>query len=248
MVAIACRDVVFHNIQAVVFDKDGTLANSEAFLMSLGQWRSRLIDAQVPGLQEPLLAAFGYKNQRLNPAGLLALGTRFENEIAAAGYVAAVQPDWLRALTLVRSAFEEADQQIPAKVDQTPLVAGGLNLIQRLTAVGVKLGLLSSDLTCNVEDFVQRYQLGSYIQVQMGADASHGRVKPHPDLLREVCDRLAVTPEVTLVIGDSQADIDLAHHAGAAGCIGVTWGWMMVPNLADAEVVISHVEQIQVID
>jgi phosphoglycolate phosphatase-like HAD superfamily hydrolase len=74
VVSIRCKGVTFQNIEAVLFDKDGTLANSEAFLRSLAQKRSRMIDAQFPGVQEPLLMAFGVDGERLDPAGLMAVG------------------------------------------------------------------------------------------------------------------------------------------------------------------------------
>ncbi|HEY9844839.1 MAG TPA: hypothetical protein V6D03_01440, partial [Candidatus Caenarcaniphilales bacterium] len=72
MATFQCGPKVFQNIQAVLFDKDGTLADAESFLKSLGHKRSRLVDAQVPGVQEPLLMAFGLEGAQLNPAGLLA--------------------------------------------------------------------------------------------------------------------------------------------------------------------------------
>ncbi len=220
MVSIRCQGVTFQNIQAVLFDKDGTLANSEAFLRSLAQKRSRLIDAQFPGVQEPLLMAFGVEGDRLNPAGLMAIGTRQENEIAAAAYVTETGRDWIESLETVRSAFIEADQYMKRKADHTPLLPGVLPLLQALTTAGLRLGILSSDSTNNVKDFVEKYQLEAYFQLQIGAG---NLSKPDPLLLQQACNALKVSPSQTLVIGDSQADIQLAR-AGAAGCIGVKGG------------------------
>jgi len=66
-----------------VFDKDGTLEDSEAYLRSLGQ---SVRDSLMPKFQElePLLMAFGIQGDTLNPTGLLAVGSRRETEIAAA--------------------------------------------------------------------------------------------------------------------------------------------------------------------
>ncbi len=36
---------------------------------------------------------------------------------------------------------------------------------------GLKVGILSSDTTVNVEDFVQKYQLATYVELLMGTDA-----------------------------------------------------------------------------
>ena len=50
MVAINCRGVIFQDIQAIIFDKDGTLEDSQEFLRNLGQKLTRIIDAKIPGI------------------------------------------------------------------------------------------------------------------------------------------------------------------------------------------------------
>jgi phosphoglycolate phosphatase len=230
---IRCQGVTFPNIQAVLFDKDGTLANSEAFLRGLAQKRSRLIDAQVPGVQEPLLMAFGVEGDRLSPAGLMAIGTRQENEIAAAAYVAETGRDWIPSLQLVQSAFVEADQYMKRKADHTPLITGALELLQSLSKAGLRLGILSSDSTDHVQDFVEKNQLASYLALQMGTDGALS--KPDPLMLQQACEAIGISAAQTLIIGDSQADTQLARTGGAAGCIGMTGGWSNPPQLqADA--------------
>ena len=59
MLNIRCRGLEFREVQAVIFDKDGTLENSKNFLYQLAQKRARLIDSQIPGVGEPLLMAYG---------------------------------------------------------------------------------------------------------------------------------------------------------------------------------------------
>jgi len=244
LVTIRCGDITFQNIQAVLFDKDGTLANVETFLRSLGQRRSRLIDAQVPGVQEPLLLAFGIESHYLNPKGLLAVGTRWQTEIAAAAYVAETGRGWIEALDLVHQAFIEADKGMH-KAEQTPLFEGAFDLIQTLVAAKVRLGILSSDTSDNVKNFASKYQLDSSIQLLLGTDGQIA--KTDPALMQQACALLKVDPHNTLLIGDSQADIQLAHQAGAAGCIAVTWGWSSHLHLTGADAVINRFNQIQVI-
>jgi phosphoglycolate phosphatase len=244
MATICCNGVTFPDIQAVIFDKDGTLADSASFLRNLGLRRSRLIDARVPGVQEPLLMAFGLDNQQINPAGLMAIGTRRENEIAAAAYVAETGRDWLDALAIVQSAFAEADQVMKRKADHTPLFEGAIDLIQRLSAAHLKLGILSSDTTQNVSDFVDCYQLTSYFQLALGTDGSI--TKPSPVLLEQACAALDVPPANTLMIGDSQADIQLAHAAKVAGCIAVASSGTSKGLLLPATAIADTLSQIQV--
>ena len=246
MVAIQCGVVLFQTVQAVLFDKDGTLADSQDFLRNLGQKRARLIDARIPGVQDPLLMAFGLEGDRLNPAGLLAVGTRQDNEIAAAAYVAETGRDWLEARSIAGSAFTEADTVFQRKADHTPLLADGLKLLQMLSRAGLKLGILSSDSTENVHDFVERYQLQPYVQVAIGVEAGQPS-KPDPRVLQQACRALEVEPGFVLVIGDSAADIEVAQAAGTIGCIAVTWGGAHAAQLGRAAAVVSRVEQIQVL-
>ena len=220
---IRCVDKVFTSIEAVIFDKDGTLADVAVYLKSLGQKRSRLVDARIPGVQDPLLLAFGLETDQLNPAGLLAVGSRRENEIAAAAYVAETGRDWLEALETVEAAFVEAEDYLKRKADHTPPFAGTVEMLERLARAGLKVGLLSADTPNHVSDFIQCHGLTAYIQAHLGVDGEP--TKPDPVLFQQICADLKVAPHQTLMVGDSLMDIKMARAANAAGCIGVTWGW-----------------------
>lgn len=245
MVTIRCRDVTFVNIQAVIFDKDGTLEDSQVFLRELGQKRSRLIDAQIPGIGEPLLMAFGISGNRLDPTGLMAVGSRRECEIAAAAYVAETGRGWLESLAIAKSAFTESDKYLQETANTSPLFAGSLEVLKFLSQAGLKLGILSAAKTARVEAFVKRHQLEPYIQLQQGVD--EGPSKPDPVLFLQACQTLGVEPISTLMVGDSAGDIEMAQRAGAAGCIGICWGTPSAAHLAAADVVIAQLDEIQVI-
>ncbi len=243
MATIQCKNITFANIQAVVFDKDGTLEDSQEYLRSLGQKRSRLIDAQIPGIGEPLLMAFGINSNTLDPTGLLAVGSRSETEIAAAAYIAETGRGWLESLAIARRTFEEADQYIGTA--PSPLFVGSLEVLKYLSEAGLKLGILSAASTERVRAFVDRHQLGNYIQLQMGVD--RGPTKPDPALFLQACEKLGVEPSATLMVGDSLGDIEMARKAGAAGCIGICWGKAPAAHLQTADVAIAGLDQIQIV-
>lgn len=246
MVTIRCRDATFPNIQAVIFDKDGTLEDSQMFLRELGQKRSRLIDAQIPGIGEPLLMAFGINGEKLDPTGLMAVGSRRETEIAAAAYIAETGRGWLESLAIAHSAFAEADRYLKDAANTTPLFVGSLEVLKFLSEAGLKLGILSAAATARVEAFVKRHQLDPYIQLQQGVD--EGPSKPDPTLFLQACQTLGIEPAATLMVGDSTGDIEMARRAGAAGCIGICWGSPQAAHLEAADVTISQLDEIQVVD
>ncbi|MGG6267307.1 HAD family hydrolase [Leptolyngbya sp. AN03gr2] len=229
MKTIICNGVEFENIEAVIFDKDGTLANSHQYLWHLGAKRAELIDEIVPGLKSKVLAAFGCHD----PAGLMAVGTREENINAIASLI-----EDKNATSIVQSIFEDADRQLPRKATLTPLYPGIVELLQSLKSL--KLGILSSDIEPNIRDFVEEYQLSNYFHAIIGAQS--GISKPNPKLLFLICEKLNVEPKKALVIGDTIADTKLTPRS-----IGVTWGGSTIAQLVGAGAIAHHPSEIHLI-
>ena len=242
MITIKCQNTAFSRIEAILFDKNGTLEDSEAYLRTLGQKAARMIDAQIPGIGEPLLMAFGINGDFLDPAGLMSVASRRETEIAAAAYIAETGRGWFESLKIASQALQEADQYV-AKTP-SPLFMGSLEVLKSLSVAGLKLGILSAATTQEVQTFVRTHQLSNYLQLEKGVDL--GPSKPDPILFLEACQALGVAPGATLMIGDSVGDMQMARDAKAAGCIGITWIGR-ADNVKGADVVINQLDQIQVI-
>ena len=241
MISIDCLSHKFTDIQAIIFDKDGTLEDSGNYLRNLAQKRSRLIDAQIPGVGEPLLMAFGVQDNVLDPAGLQAVGSRHENEIAAAAYIAETGRSWSAALEIVRGAFTEVDRVM----ESTPnaMFPGCQAAIASLASAGLKLGIVSAATTSQVVKFAHYHKLQPYFQVLLGSDLQFA--KPDPRLFQFACQELGVNPARTLMVGDSTWDMIMGSQAGAAGCIGITWGRLMQP-IDMADLAIEDLTQLQI--
>ncbi|MGL5083616.1 MAG: HAD family hydrolase [Microcoleaceae cyanobacterium] len=244
MATLRVDQVLFKNIQAIVFDKDGTLEDSQAILKDLGQARSRLIDHQIPGLRQRLLPTFGIIEDWLNPAGLMAVGSRRENEIAAAACIAETGQSWSESLKIARQAFEKADQVLQTS-SPAPLFRECLGVLELLSTSGLKLGILSAASSKSVYSFVKRYHLEQYFQLKMGVDEGPG--KPDPKLFLQACQALDVNPLSAVMIGDAMVDMEMARGAKAAGCIGIDRQGQIPQLLQSADVVIQNLDQIQVI-
>lgn len=233
---IACEDLKFEQISAVIFDKDGTLENSGAYWRLVGSERARLIDAQIPGVGEPLMMAFGIVDDILDPQGLMAVGSYNENEIAAAAYIAETGKSWCESRKIAQAAFSEVAES--KYLIKTPKLATLYNdvreTLQSLSNKGLKIGILSADSTSSVENFVSNHQLHSYIQLCLGANKEI--TKPNPQLFKQACEALKVTPEQTLMIGDASVDMMMAKDAKAAGAIGICRHQNLRIDLADIQI------------
>jgi phosphoglycolate phosphatase len=241
MISIDCLSHKFTDIQAIIFDKDGTLEDSGDYLRNLAQKRARLIDAQIPGVGEPLLMAFGVTDRGLDPAGLQAVGSRYENEIAAAAYIAETGRGWSAALEIVKGAFEEVDRVM----ESTPaaMFPGCTESLSTLSGAGIKLGIVSAATTSQVVKFANYHQLQPHFQVLLGSDLQFA--KPDPRLFQFACQELGVKPAHTLMVGDSTWDMSMAKQGGAAGCIGISWG-RFNQSIPMSDVTIEHLSALKI--
>jgi phosphoglycolate phosphatase len=233
---ITCEDVRFEHISAIIFDKDGTLENSGTYWRIVGSERARLIDAQIPGVGEPLLMAFGIIDDTLDPQGLMAVGSCDENEIAAAAYIAETGKSWYESRQIAKSAFTEvAESKYLTKTPKlAPLYQDVRETLQSLSNKGLKIGILSADSTEEVENFVSNHQLENYIQLCLGANQE--MTKPDPQLFRQACEGLSVTSEQTLMVGDASVDMMMAKVAEGAGTIGICRHPNLQLELADIQI------------
>jgi phosphoglycolate phosphatase len=248
VVTIRCLDRKFSNIKAIIFDKDGTLEDSSYYLRELGIKRARFVDAQVPGVGEPLLMAFGIQDGILDPEGLMAVGSRRENEIAAATYIAETGKSWYEAGAIAQDAFHRADQVLrsdPQSPIAAPIFKEAIATLQALSQAGLKLAILSAARTDSIRAFVERHHLQSYFQVLLGSDGELG--KPDPQFFLTACDHLGVAPEQALMVGDAQGDITMAKTAGAAAAIGISWNGKFPKALEQADLKITRLNSLQIV-
>lgn len=243
MLTIRCGNREFSGIQGIIFDKDGTLEDSRAFWYDRAIARVQALESHIPGLEPLLTKTFGIEANSLNPTGLMAVGNRRENHIAAAGCIASTGQDWLTAMAIAKAAFQAADEKVPARLN--PLYPQCLEVIRYLHTAGLKLAILSSDTTARVEQFVKENGLLSYVTVSHGCD--RGLSKPDPLLFQETCQALGTAVDKTLMVGDTKADMEMAKQAKSAGAIAIAWQQENHQDLKLADVVIRELSAIMVI-
>lgn len=243
--SLYCQNHCLADIEAVVFDKDGTLADSSRFLEKLARIRVQFcleavqlhLGSVSAGLDELLLSSFGVGSTGLNPDGLMAVGTRQANQQAAVTILAQAGYSADRVTSLVAAAFAEAAALLQPKVTYTPPFEGTQALLSRLAESSLRVGVLSSDSSAHVEEFLTHYGFAPWVDDWQGTDTDDP-AKPDPTLLYQLCNRLKVRVAKTVVIGDSWADLYLAKNAGAAAFVSVSEGWGR-PPVAGASLVLT---------
>jgi beta-phosphoglucomutase-like phosphatase (HAD superfamily) len=179
-------------IRAVLFDIDGTLldsndAHAHAWLDSLrGHGRS------VP---------FGHVRSRIGMGG-----DKLLMEVAG---IDAESVEG-RSIDERRSAILKA-YYLP---DLGPC-PGARMLVERLRSRGLALAAVSSAKREDLQDLVREAGVADLIETLISADDA-AESKPDPDLVEVALDRLAVTADEAIMIGDSPYDVEAGRRAGVA--------------------------------
>ncbi len=246
MIRLICKNKIFSGIEAIFFDKDGTIEDSRIYLHQLVNERIRLLSVHKFGIEDYLPKTFGFKAGKIDPKGLMAVGSRKDNELAAAALIASSGCGWYQAREIAYQAFEQADKNITPTKESSPMFPRTLPLLQELIKAKCQLGIISADSYFGIDRFVEQEQIKDYFQVLIGSD----RVlqKPDPKLYLKACQSLDVEPQKTLMVGDSVGDIIMAQQAGAVGTIGICWDNPDTDHLSSADVTNTHLEDIKILD
>jgi putative hydrolase of the HAD superfamily len=93
-----------------------------------------------------------------------------------------------------------------------------LPALEALHAGGLRLGLISNTHR-SLESFQRHFELDGLISVAVSS-SEHGFNKPHPSIFRTALRLMAVTPEESIMVGDSHAhDIEGARAVGMRGVL-----------------------------
>ena len=106
--------------------------------------------------------------------------------------------------------------------DRTRPYDGILEMLDRLSAVGVKHAIVSNKIDFAVKALSRAY-FGERMCAAIGDDPSRAR-KPAPDSVFAAMREMGVTAQETVYVGDSDVDVLTARNAGVP-CVAVLWGF-----------------------
>lgn len=213
----------------IIFDFDGTIGDSQSLIVKTLQDTMRARKLEVKS-DEACAKTIGL---RLDEAFVSLFGMSAEEGMECAA--------------TYREIF--LDNKKTMIVQPFPHVIETLRALHRQ---GYVLGMASSRNHCSLDGYVHQMQLENiFSSIVAGDDVEH--VKPAPDMVFKALGEMLgmknpgasaegenikdVLAE-TLVVGDMNFDVDMAHHAGCKAC-AVTYGNGTREQLASAEFIID---------
>lgn len=239
------------DIQAVLFDKDGTMSRSEPHLLALASTRIRhclgLVDPQARAeLGQLLSRAYGVKPQDacLDPAGITAVAARDHNLLSTAVALTLIGHGWPESLALAEETFRRADRDTPAVASTAQITEGLSDLLADLRRIGVLCAVISNDGHDGIHNFLTHHSLSEHIAAIWSAD--HQPRKPDPQAVHQLCDDLGIPPSRCALIGDANSDLHMARSAGVALVMGYKGGWRQPVPLEQTYPHLDHWRELSV--
>ena len=185
--------------QAVLFDLDGTLADT------------------LPDLADALAAAAGVgavDEARLRP--LVSGGTR--------QMIASVLPPDADREQLDRARHRFLAGYRERVAVRTRLFPGIEPVLRTLEGLGVRWGIVTNKHAWLTGPLLESLDLDRRAACVVSGDTA-AHPKPHPAPLLLACERLSIPPNATVYVGDSRSDITSGRAAGVT-TVSAGWGYL----------------------
>ena len=216
-------------VRALVFDIDGTLADTDDHLVQQlaqgldaipglsGRRAEKLARRLVMAAETPVNSAYGL----LDAVGLDDEFSRLKGVLADARG---------RLDEIRRQRAASGVSRNPEAADDVPhdMVPGVQDMLHAL-AIRFPMSTVSTGHASRVEAFLEHYGVRGCFRAVVTAQTTP-RMKPHPDPILYAAEAMTVAPEAVLVVGDTTVDMRAARAAGAQA-IGVLCGFGMEAEL-----------------
>ena len=177
------------SIECIVFDWDGTLMDSEAQIV-------HCLHAAIADLGlEPMDDA--------TVRNIIGLGLKEAIDALVPGRDAGFH-----------QAFVEAYREHWFAHDGSDLFEGARDVLELLRTNDIRLGIATGKARRGLVRVLGETGLEGYFDATRCSDETTS--KPHPQMLLEVMQELSVAPQQTVMVGDTEYDMEMATNAGAA--------------------------------
>ncbi len=117
-------------------------------------------------------------------------------------------------------------------IDDSVIYPGVMDVLKELHKKKIKVSLLTTKGQDQADKIIDHFKLRKYFSFITGRRKDLP-IKPSPEPLHFICDELRVEEKNTMMVGDSELDIDCGKNAGTYSC-GVTYGYRSIEELRSA--------------
>jgi len=224
--------------EGVIFDKDGTLV---CFHTMWSGWCEELVERinveTKQDLSQVLFNLLGYDAEKREVRlGIVAeltnpfVRSKVLEMLILQGFSDA------RAKEVVEKTWQDKQETLQIKT------LGNLKqLFQRLREKGMNVAICTSDSREGTMEFVEEVGLSALVDMIVCGDDQISRSKPDPHNLLYICDKLGISVDKAVMVGDTPADTVMGRAAGLGLTVGVLSGVGQPEDLHDANLIVEDV-------
>ena len=208
------------NVDAVIFDKDGTLIDFDAFWVTVSE--TAITDmlkqlGQDATLAGEMLEAFGIHNGVTDINGVLCKGTY--TQMAEIAYGILARHGYPSSVEDIETKMADTYHRNFRSGDVKPACANLREVLVCLKNRGKKLAVVTTD-TWEITLFcLERLGITELFD-RIYTDDGVLPTKPHPDCAWDFCTSAGLNKERVVMVGDTMTDLVFARNAGI-GAVGV---------------------------
>lgn len=176
------------SIKGVLFDFDGTLANTIDLIISTFEHTCKTVLGIVPSRQH-IISTFGLP-------------------LADAMIKLSGSPDLVEEMRIVYRDYNNAHHD-----EMIRPILGVKSTLQHLKQRGIKIAVVTSKKSPMLQRGLNCLQIADYIDVVIALEDTK-ESKPHPEPMLKACNMLGLKPEECISIGDSPFDLQSGNRAG----------------------------------
>jgi len=179
-------------IEAIIFDMDGTLVDTEPFNTEIEKRLFRLNKVEIS--EEAHQKYLGIASDAM----WLEITEQHQLQIPVS--------------ELIEQNHKESYRYL-SEVEQIPIMTGLIDLLKKLQARKYPMAVASSSTPEIIDLILKKTNLKKYFQVILSAEEA-GKSKPEPDVFLLAAEKLGINPANCLVVEDSPNGIKAAKAAG----------------------------------
>jgi phosphoglycolate phosphatase len=234
MFSISGPGWLIQNLEAVIFDKDGTIADIHLYWGEIVRRRAAAVIThyEMPDTTLPqLCAAMGLSlpEQRLLPQGPVGLASR--EEVAKAVCACLSGLGVTASAETMAALFIQVHEAFLPDIDRyLQLIPGVAEFCASLQQTGAKMAVVTSDTVVNTRQTLNKLGIPAYFEVIVGRDTT-----PEPKLsglpARKALKEMGCRGQATVCVGDAPMDLLMAQRSGCRAGIGIATGQIQPDEL-----------------